>query len=663
MLKARNWLAVELEASEYPLNVGGYLDNSLNSVRSRYPWHAGNELSQKLVHAIRGICENLEIGLTWTLIAGDLKRRHSWSSEVDYQPAETEAVATPGVDPAGLSSDDEDRGSYKTWTTGIIDIPLSVRSSGSIKYSNKASFTLLAETDFIINHENSRGVAYAADRDEVAHDYTPEPSSASPGTENAREAEPRDGKSGGVHGTWLFGADGGPGGGLSFAGSDTYVEVAVTTQIADARDARDALDAPRAAEEHGATAKHPLTPQNLFDLGTPRATATCFQQQSFGSQWERRSVKNKPEEQCYLCKGGNGDREGLSRDSKERSSKRSVKSVKEKDGGKENVDTEKREKKVLQRIEKIERTEKVEVQDKPISKEALVNERSLDSPLEKQSEKEFSGLKEAKEKEKVKRAVSEPSLVSRESTSTPSGREKHRHRRTKRSHKPRPPSRFGYEIADLDAYLTKASIEKPANIPVVLSFPSVLYQTQGGTQDEMALPLGTVVNAVFKNQTWLYVQTPHGQEGYVGYAACLPLGILPQPTRGPCWEDSTDVFPRPLGNMTDTEKLRDTRSECGARGRNPRVRRGSRDAVSACGERSVDRLYLRAAANARTKGSRHTLLVIRSDYEGQGGNALTVSKGDVVALLSDHVSDWFWVRSRDGREGFIPAVIAGHGFL
>lgn len=90
-----------------------------------------------------------------------------------------------------------------------------------------------------------------------------------------------------------------------------------------------------------------------------------------------------------------------------------------------------------------------------ISKEVLVNERSLDSPLEKQTEKEFSGLKEAKEKEKVKRAVSEPSLVSRESTSTPSGREKHRHRRTKRSHKHRPPSRFGYEIADLDAYLTK----------------------------------------------------------------------------------------------------------------------------------------------------------------------------------------------------------------
>ncbi|XP_043676952.1 uncharacterized protein LOC122633283 isoform X3 [Vespula pensylvanica] len=364
-------------------------------------------------------------------------------------------------------------------------------------------------------------------------------------------------------------------------------------------------------------------------------------------------------QQFAISTGTNVHRDTLSHDSREVSSRRSIKSDKEKDAAKENVvGQEKREKKILHRIEKIDKMEK------SISKETIINDKTIESLLEKYPEKElFASAKDTREKEKVKKAVSEPSLVSRESTSTPNSRDKHRHRRTKRPHKTRPPSRFGYEIADLDAFLTKASIERPANIPVVLSFPSVLYQTQGGTQDEMALPLGTVVNAVFKNQTWLYVQTPHGQEGYVGYAACLPLGILPQPTRGPCWEDSTDVFPRPLGNMTDTEKLRDTRSECGARSRNARVRRGSRDAVSACGERSVDRLYLRAAANAKTKGARHTLLVIRNDYEGRGANSLSVSKGDVVALLSDHVNDWFWVRSRDGREGFIPAVVAGHGFL
>ncbi|XP_012214820.1 uncharacterized protein [Linepithema humile] len=376
--------------------------------------------------------------------------------------------------------------------------------------------------------------------------------------------------------------------------------------------------------------------------------------------WVLRSQQQPGPNHAYST-SANGDQDALSHSGKKRLSKRSIK---EKDPAQKDIENkesiEKCEKSILHRLEKIEGNEKI------IVEETIGQERRLlDSPLEKHSDKEFAGLKDTKEKEKVKRAISEPSLISRESMLTPSGREKHRHRRTKRPHKPRLPNRFGYEIADLDAFLTKASLEKPANIPVVLSFPSVLYQTQGGTQDEMALPLGTVVNAVFKNQTWLYVQTPHGQEGYVGYAACLPLGILPQPTRGPCWEDSTDVFPRPLGNMTDTEKLRDTRSECGAsRGRGSRIRRGPRDAVSACGERSVDRLYLRAATNARIKGLRYTLLVIRNDYEAHAANALTVSKGDVVALLSDHVNDdWFWVRSKDGKEGFIPAAIAGHGFL
>ncbi|KAG7188218.1 hypothetical protein KM043_016087 [Ampulex compressa] len=329
--------------------------------------------------------------------------------------------------------------------------------------------------------------------------------------------------------------------------------------------------------------------------------------------------------------GVNVEREVLPRDIKERCSRRSLKTVKD------TVETVEKKEKGFQKIEKAEKT---------IEKEKLEENSVEDS---------FGG----RERERVKRAMSEPSLISREST--PNGRDKHRHRRAKRSQKPRTSSRFGYEIADLDAFLTKASIERPANIPVVLSFPSVLYQTQGGTQDEMSLPLGTVVNAVFKNQTWLYVQTPHGEEGYVGYAACLPLGILPQTTRGPCWEDSTDVFPRPLGNMTDTEKLRDTRSECG--GRSLRSRRGTREAISACGERSVDRLYLRAAASARTGGSRHTLLVIRNDYRAPDGNALSVAKGDVVALLGDQTEDWFWVRARDGREGFIPAFVAGHGFL
>lgn len=169
-----------------------------------------------------------------------------------------------------------------------------------------------------------------------------------------------------------------------------------------------------------------------------------------------------------------------------------------------------------------------------------------------------------------------------------------------------------------------------------------------------------VVNAVFKNQTWLYVQTPHAEEGYVNYSSCLPLGILPpkDDKTSPCWEKSTDVFPKPCGNMTDTEKLSVSEYSVGRCRSNRSVH-----AASSCGERSVDRLYLRAVSCARNKGTRQTLLVIDRDYQQEGKNTLSVFKGDVVVLISANLKDWFWVRARDGSEGFIPAVVAGHGFL
>jgi hypothetical protein len=144
----------------------------------------------------------------------------------------------------------------------------------------------------------------------------------------------------------------------------------------------------------------------------------------------------------------------------------------------------------------------------------------------------------------------------------------------------------------------------------------------------------------------------------------LVPGIIPPPdddVPAPCWEKSTDVFPKPSGNMTDTEKL-SSKSE--GSGEIRCYSRRSRNAISTCGERSVDRLYLRATASAkRSKGLRQTLLVINSDYFGAEKSALHVQKGDVVVLLGTHMRGWFWVKNKEGQEGFIPAVVAGHGFL
>lgn len=122
----------------------------------------------------------------------------------------------------------------------------------------------------------------------------------------------------------------------------------------------------------------------------------------------------------------------------------------------------------------------------------------------------------------IKNTYSEPSIYITSAHSDSGALVKKYRRRRKRSPK------FGYNIKNVDEFLSKCSLNNPANIPVVLSNSSILYQTRAGYhQVEIPLPLGMVVNSVFKNQNWLYVQTPHGEEGYVSFAACLPLGIIP----------------------------------------------------------------------------------------------------------------------------------------
>ncbi|XP_065345886.1 uncharacterized protein LOC135943335 isoform X1 [Cloeon dipterum] len=396
---------------------------------------------------------------------------------------------------------------------------------------------------------------------------------------------------------------------------------------------------------------------------------------------------------------------------------------------------------------------------------------------------------------------------------------------------------FGYDISDIDEFLSKATLQNPANIPVVLASPCVLYQpgtrrSKSGRdtwrQNESSLPLGMVVNAVFRNHNWLYVHTPHGEAGYVRYRSCLPLGILPSPcvsapgTPAPgAWDSHSDAFPPPppptvpnkvrrgaasvcerRNNKTDNEKLRDTVSECGGSGggasrsrhrsrhrtqrpeaavdrlflaaqrsesENTRHRRPrssvetllkdaelssrrfraesanidsvsvkdsvsqvgvrcpkpkypssrkmgklenyqyrieqnlsqlkpnhrtialqtdfdevdslvkdcvsevgrtrskemgrSRGAISECGVKVKSSRAPSSAALSEVQMKTETLLLIRSDYNSRGRNTLSVSKGDVVVLVSSRLKDWFWVRRTDGCEGFIPAVVAGHGFL
>ncbi|ROT76389.1 hypothetical protein C7M84_005036 [Penaeus vannamei] len=122
---------------------------------------------------------------------------------------------------------------------------------------------------------------------------------------------------------------------------------------------------------------------------------------------------------------------------------------------------------------------------------------------------------------------------------------------------------YGYQVRDLEALLTRASPARPANLPMVLASATRLHNMRRTAEPRPHnqppvrpfLPLGIIVNAVFKTRDWLYVRTAHGAEGYVPYRVCLPLGILPPPREGGAvpsgtadvpgvgvWENRTDMF-------------------------------------------------------------------------------------------------------------------------
>lgn len=178
----------------------------------------------------------------------------------------------------------------------------------------------------------------------------------------------------------------------------------------------------------------------------------------------------------------------------------------------------------------------------------------------------------------------------------------------------------------------------------------------------------------------------------------------------PCWESNGDIFPRPCGNLTDSEKELQLRGGTRSEGRRtPKLKRNNRS----CSEKHLDSLYLRAASQPKvidqsyaqlkptnkcklanynntngdyvqlkqhnveqekikdtkininaTKSIRQTLLAITENYSS---DTLQVKKGDVVSLLackeyqekdSGSFCQWFYIKNQSNQESWIPTNIA-----
>ncbi|KAG5677735.1 hypothetical protein PVAND_007466 [Polypedilum vanderplanki] len=298
----------------------------------------------------------------------------------------------------------------------------------------------------------------------------------------------------------------------------------------------------------------------------------------------------------------------------------------------------------------------------------------------------------------VKSGSTENAPIYVTSAQSDSGVNRRYRRRRKRSQK------FGYNINNINEFLSSCSLNRPANIPVVLSNASILYQTRAGqNQIETPLPLGMILNSIFKIQNWLYVQTPHQEEGYVNFHACLPLGIIQksQTNSTKCWETSTDIFPNPSGNLTDSEK--ETQNYGGTRSEGRRTPKMRRNPSRTCSEKYLDSLYLLASQpkiidhsyaqlkktnnckvtnfnnfdklngdyiqlkhnqekvnlNANLKRQMLTTLLITDDF--YSSEMMSVKKGDVVKLLACKEYEdkfWYFIKNRDNCEFYIPSSIA-----
>ncbi|XP_071545565.1 uncharacterized protein [Panulirus ornatus] len=194
---------------------------------------------------------------------------------------------------------------------------------------------------------------------------------------------------------------------------------------------------------------------------------------------------------------------------------------------------------------------------------------------------------------------------------------------------------YGYQVSDLEALLTRASPSRPANLPMVLASATRLHNMRRTPEPHPQnqqpvrpfLPLGIIVNAVFKTRDWLYVRTAHGAEGYVPYRVCLPLGILPPPREGHgaspgvadagvgVWESRTDMFqgaaaqiPGPstappttgtLGGVAGTEPGGQTRGRPRGRRRPP--------CIDSSNQTDTQKLQPGARSLSETRSPRETL--------------------------------------------------------
>lgn len=86
---------------------------------------------------------------------------------------------------------------------------------------------------------------------------------------------------------------------------------------------------------------------------------------------------------------------------------------------------------------------------------------------------------------------------------------------------------------DTTSVLCNATKTSPANVPMVIMQCSRLHNHLDSKPpfQQTSLPMGTLVTALYQESDWLYVQTPHGVEGFVLASNSAPIGTINEPAQ------------------------------------------------------------------------------------------------------------------------------------
>lgn len=149
----------------------------------------------------------------------------------------------------------------------------------------------------------------------------------------------------------------------------------------------------------------------------------------------------------------------------------------------------------------------------------------------------------------------------------------------------------------------------------------VLHDFIPCVEDEVDVKRGQHVKALYQETDWVYVITNEGKEGFIPFTYCIP-------------EDEYDKR---------KEKQRSTR-----------LHRTNFRNTSFLDSLNVQTTNPDDSQSWTFVKSNFGDSVVRFDFDATDENDITAIKGEKVTVLNKDDPDWFWVRKKDGIEGFIP---------